>query len=91
MQALKAKKLIILGYVVAGLVLVAGAVYVTVTLMNANKADEGKKQADKEKLVAPAKVMTSLQTANTAAKDAYDAHQATKKAFNEKPVRLVEN
>jgi flagellar basal body-associated protein FliL len=83
----KNRKLIIVISVVAVL-LIAGATYFTVTLLNLN-TNKNQKEAAKPKLVAPAKVMTNLKAANDAAKTAHDMHTNTKAAFDEQPVKLV--
>jgi uncharacterized iron-regulated membrane protein len=88
MQLTKLKNPIVIGSVIAGLLLIAGAVYVTMQYMNLNK-DTTNKPVAKPKLVAPAKVMTNLKTANDAAKTAHDLHTSTKATFDEQPVKLV--
>ena len=81
------KLLIVVGVVVV--VLIAAVIYITATLINQNVNKNTKPAAAKPKLVAPAKIMTSLQSANDTTKASYDQHATTRAAFDEQPVKLV--
>ena len=81
------KLLVAVGVVVV--LLIAGATYLTVAIVNQNASKNAKQAAAKPKLVAPAKIITSIKTANDTIKDATVQQATATAAFDEQPVKLV--
>jgi hypothetical protein len=86
-RSVNKKLLTVIGVVV--ILLIAGATYLVVAIVNQNANKTAKTAATKPALVAPAKVITSLKAANDTDKAAYDQHVAARAAFDEQPVKLV--
>ena len=84
----KLKNPLVLGYAVVVLLLLAGAIYVT--MMYLNTKDQEPVADSKPKIAAPAAVQKGLKSANTSAQKAYNLHNNAQQAVNEQQVKLSE-
>ena len=81
----KNKKLLVTILIVVAVLLVAGTAYLVYTMLY-----PAKEETKDTKLVAPAKVMTTLEDADKAVKKAQEAHINAAESFNTPQNRLVD-